>query len=76
MNWRDRASWNRAGWVLTALWAIYVVEATRGDSSHPLFRFVFLVPLALWAVLIVARRALLGAEPKTAPPPAKADVRK
>ncbi len=76
MNWRDRASWNRAGWVLTALWAIYVVEATRGDSSHPLFRFVFLAPLALWATLIVARRALLGAEPKKTKPPTKTDVRK
>jgi hypothetical protein len=45
-----------AGYVATAAWVGFVLAASGGDSAHPLFDYIFLVPLAGWIIgMIVAR---------------------
>ncbi len=68
INWRERTTWVRAGWVATALWMIYVWEESKFDPEHPLYNYIFLVPLAGWTVALIAERILRGKRPK--PPPA------
>lgn len=67
INWHDRTTWVRAGWVATALWVIYVLEKSHMDKAHPLFNYIFLVPLVGWTVALIAERLILGKRPK--PPP-------
>ncbi len=57
-NWRDKKTWNMAGYVLTAAWIGYVALNSGGDPGHPLVDFIFLVPIVLWLVIIVATRLL------------------
>lgn len=64
INWRERTTWVRAGWLATALWVIYVLEASRLDRSHPLFNYIFLVPLAGWTLALVLERLVRGRKPK------------
>ena len=65
--WRERTTWVRAGWVATVLWIIYVWEESKFDPEHPLYNYVFLVPLAGWTVALIVERILRGKRPK--PPP-------
>ena len=67
VNWRDRRLWLRIGYVLTFVWVVAIYEITKGDSSHPLSRFMFLVPLGAWVVGLVAARIIFGRRSK--PPP-------
>ncbi len=62
----EATTWRRAGWIATVLWVIYVYETTKGDPAHPLFNYIFLVPLSLWLLFILARRFMR----ERAPPPA------
>ena len=41
------------GYVLTAAWIVMVVMETDGDMEHPLFNYIFLVPLAGWIVAMI-----------------------
>ena len=61
----EATTWRRAGWIATVLWVIYVYETTKGDPAHPLFNYIFLVPLSLWLFFILARRLMR----ERAPPP-------
>ena len=67
INWRERTTWVRAGWIATALWIIYVLEATKLDKAHPLFNYIFLVPLAGWMLALAIERLVRGRSAKTPP---------
>ncbi|NIY75688.1 hypothetical protein HED22_08540 [Thalassospira sp. HF15] len=44
------------GYILTAGWIGFVLAASGGESSHPLFDYIFIVPLAGWIIgMLVAR---------------------
>jgi|GEM_PF-667635 len=44
------------GYVLTAGWIGFILAASGGDSSHPLFDYIFIVPLAGWIIgMLIAR---------------------
>ncbi|MDP6709515.1 MAG: hypothetical protein QF893_24510 [Alphaproteobacteria bacterium] len=53
MRWRDKRSWHLAGIILTAAWLTYVAIRTGGDPTHPLFDFIFIVPLIAWLLLVL-----------------------
>jgi len=54
MDWRNKRSWHLAGVILTALWLTGVAIRTGGDPAHPLFTYIFIVPLAGWLLLLGA----------------------
>jgi len=60
---KKRSFWNRLGYVLTAGWIGFVLLATNGDGSAPLFNTIFLVPLGLWLVIVIVRRRFEEPEP-------------
>ncbi len=66
-RWRKKKTWQSAGIVLTALWFTFVAMASRGDTSHPLVDYIFLVPLGMWLVIVVATRILRIDEPERGP---------
>ena len=66
-GWRNKKTWNSVGLVLTALWFTYVAIASGGNMSHPLFDYIFLAPLGLWLVIVVATRILRIGEPDRGP---------
>ncbi|RCK47645.1 hypothetical protein TH25_15290 [Thalassospira profundimaris] len=41
------------GYLLTACWVGYIVMITQGDTSHPMFDYIFSVPLVCWIVGMV-----------------------
>lgn len=53
MDWRNRRNWHLAGVILTALWLTAVAVRTGGDPQHPLFTYIFIVPLVGWLLLLV-----------------------
>jgi len=71
MRWRDKRSWHLAGLILTAAWLTYVAIRTGGDPSHPLFNFIFIVPLVAWLLLVLLghllQRWLGGGDGDTTP---------
>ncbi|MBK8907467.1 MAG: hypothetical protein IPM60_06100 [Rhodospirillales bacterium] len=46
--------WTKIGYAVTAAWMLFVVVYTGSDPSHPLFSFIFVVPLAGWITVIAA----------------------
>lgn len=44
--------WTKIGYAVTAAWMLFVVAYTRSDPFHPLFSFIFVVPLAGWITVI------------------------
>jgi len=50
---RQRETWVRFGYALSAGWMLLVVVLSGGDPRHPLFIYIFLVPLAGWALALV-----------------------
>jgi hypothetical protein len=53
---RAGRAWVVVGWVLSALWVAFVLAYSRGDPRHPLFEFIFVVPLAGWIAAFVVTR--------------------
>ena len=48
--------WTKVGFALTAGWMLAVVAITGSDVTHPLFGYIFNVPIVAWiAALLVAR---------------------
>jgi len=44
------------GYLLTAGWVGFILAITGGDTTHPMFDYIFVVPLAGWIIgMIVAR---------------------
>lgn len=60
------------GYVLTAAWIVMVVMETDGDMAHPLFNYIFLVPLIGWIVAVIGVatvRGLTGRKKQRSGPP-------
>ena len=63
IDWRSRTLWQTVGYTLSAAWMLFVLVQTGGNVSHPLFDYIFIVPLVLWSAgLAIAWivRKLLG----------------
>jgi len=53
---KDRQTWIRIGYALSAIWMVGVVIVSGGNPKHRAFDYIFIVPLAGWIVgLLVAR---------------------
>ncbi|WP_339860940.1 hypothetical protein [Thalassospira alkalitolerans] len=53
------------GYLLTAAWVGYILAISGGDTGHPMFDYIFVVPLAFWiGGMIVGKilRAKSGAD--------------
>jgi hypothetical protein len=61
-----KLTWHRIGYILSALWVGGILVATGGNVRHPLFDYIFIVPLAGWAVGLTIGH-LLGRARKTPP---------
>jgi hypothetical protein len=64
--WRSRRLWHPVGYAFTGLWILGVLLVTGGNARHPLFDYIFAVPLAAWiggliAAALVKRRRRPGA---------------
>ncbi len=58
IDWRSRGVWLRIGYGLTAAWMAFVILATGNDVTHPLFGYLFTVPLAGWVAGLIAGRVV------------------
>jgi len=52
------APWIKAGYGLTALWMVGVLWITGNDVSHPLYNYIFGVPLAAWIGAVAINHVL------------------
>ena len=53
---KDRQTWIRIGYALSAVWMVGTVVVSGGNPKHPAFGYIFIVPLAGWVVgLVIAR---------------------
>ena len=46
----------KVGYGLTAVWMLGVLAYTEGDTRHPVFDLIFIVPLGAWIVCLTAAR--------------------
>lgn len=53
-KWLNGHLWKNVGYVLSAIWMIGVLIITGSDTKHPLFQYIFLVPLAGWVLGLMA----------------------
>ena len=53
-----RPRWQRIGAWLTAAWIALVLVVGEGGITHPLFDYIFTVPLAAWIVAFLVARAV------------------
>ena len=58
IDWRGRRLWNGIGYFASAAWMVYVLAASDGDAGDPLFDYIFIVPLGIWAVGLAAAWAI------------------
>jgi hypothetical protein len=54
----DGLPWSKIAYGLTAAWMIGIVGVTGGDVTHPLFDYIFLVPLAGWVMGLIVQKIL------------------
>ena len=66
LDWRSSKLWHRIGYAATAIWMIGVLAVTDSDPNHPLFRYIFIVPLGGWLLGILIARFVT-------PPPDRPD---
>ena len=50
IDWRSRRMWVGIGYFASAAWMLFVVVKTGGNAGHPLFDYIFIVPIGMWAV--------------------------
>ncbi len=70
IDWRDRETWQRIGYTATAAWMLAVLVITGSDVTHPLFDYIFVVPLAGWILGLLVARLVARRPPPADPPPA------
>ncbi|MDJ0950302.1 MAG: hypothetical protein QNJ94_15425 [Alphaproteobacteria bacterium] len=63
IDWRSGKVWQRIGYTASAAWMIFVVVATGNDVTHPLFNFIFIVPLAGWIIGIAVAKLIARRRP-------------
>jgi hypothetical protein len=66
---RTRAFWIKLGYAATALWMAGIIVLTDGNTRHPLFRYIFIVPLAGWVVVFVVEQAVKRLRGRDGAPP-------
>lgn len=73
IGWRSRRLWHGLGYLVSAGWMLFVVVWTGNDTDHPLFSWIFLVPLGLWiggvTVAALVSRLLPSDDPADADSP-------
>jgi hypothetical protein len=74
--WRSRLLWQRIAFTLTAAWMIGVLGITGEDVHHPLFQYIFIVPLVLWSAGLVIGRVVARLWPAPPSPPAPPEGRR
>jgi len=55
---RARPRWRPIGAWLTAAWFALVLVVSEGRITHPLFDYIFTVPLAAWIVAFLVARVV------------------
>jgi len=66
LSWRDPRQWQVAGVIGTVIWLTHVALKTGFDPGHPLFDYIFIVPLAGWLIIVAICSRLRRRQP---PPP-------
>ncbi len=67
-GWRSARLWQPLGYAATAAWVLYVIASTGGDPSAPLFDYIFVVPIGMWALGISVAWAIGRLLPPSRPP--------
>lgn len=52
MNGKKKQLWMRFAAIFTIIWIGFVVVMTKGDAEHWLNNAMFLLPIAIWAVIL------------------------
>jgi len=58
IDWRSQRLWHTAGYVVSAAWMVFVLVVSEGQITHPLFDYIFIVPLGIWIVGLAIARLL------------------
>ncbi|MDP6345847.1 MAG: hypothetical protein QF578_24740 [Alphaproteobacteria bacterium] len=58
LDWRSRRTWHLLGSIATVIWLTHVALTTDFDPGHPLFDYIFIVPLAGWVMILFLTRRL------------------
>lgn len=66
VDWSDKTTWHRIGYILSAIWVGGILIVTNGNVRAPLFNFIFIVPLAGWAIGMIVGH-LIARRKKTPP---------
>jgi len=66
--WRKNRFWDGVGLLLTMGWFIFFAIVAGADKNHPLADLVFMVPIGIWSVVILAKK-LLCPPPRKPPAP-------
>jgi len=64
VDWRSRTIWTRLGYIASAAWMLFVVVYTGNDVAHPLFDYIFTVPLVGWGLGLAAAWLLRRLAPR------------
>jgi len=59
-NLKQRTLWTRLGYFFSATWITFILVKTEGNMHDPWFNSIFLVPLAVWGVGLLAARFIKG----------------
>jgi hypothetical protein len=66
-DWRNPRTWQAVGIVATGIWLSFVAMSTDFDPAHPLFDYIFIVPIAGWLVILLVTRRLGRRPPDDTP---------
>ena len=53
-----KPDWRRIGAWLSAIWIGLILVVSEGRIDHPLFAYIFTVPLGAWIVALLVARAV------------------
>ena len=56
MDWKQKPFWMRLAAIFTLAWIAFVVMFTEGDEQHWLNHTMFLLPIAVWGVILFVFR--------------------
>ncbi len=56
MNWKEKPFWTRLAAGFTIVWIGLVIVLTKGDQDHWLNNTMFLLPIAVWVVILIVFR--------------------
>jgi len=48
----QREDWPKIGYGISAVWMFGVLFYTEGETRHPFFQYIFIVPLAAWILAL------------------------